>query len=195
MYKRHRTASAIFTAFLNIIHHLCHQSRNPLPFRPQFGSQFDKVLLEAWVEQERIGWGQLMKGRLSKKWGEAQQIYYQMNPDTKRVKYFNQKAWIKASIQAFIDMSLGMWDDRCKVLHGRTVEEKKKIKQEKILGKARSCFNQQERVLEQDGHMFNGDGSAWKYGGHCIWRSGWNPTRWLLLRRFSWRDSWRNRGA
>ena len=24
------------------------------------------------------------------------------------------------------------------------------------MGKARSCFNQQERVLEQDGHMFNG---------------------------------------
>ena len=66
-----------------------------------------------------------MKGRLSKKWGEAQHIYYQMNPDTKREKYFNQKAWMKASIQAFIDMSLGIWDGRCKVLHGRTVEEQR----------------------------------------------------------------------
>ena len=108
------------------------------------------------MEQERIGWGQLMKGRLSKKWGEAQQIYYQMNPDTKRVKYFNQKAWIKASIQAFIDMSLGMWDDRCKVLHGRTEEEKETIKREKILSTARKCFHQQDRVLEQDAYMFQG---------------------------------------
>ena len=73
VHKRHRTASAIFTAFSNIIHHLRHRSRNPLPFRPQFGSNFDKILLEAWVEQERIGWGQLMKGRLSKKWGRRNQ--------------------------------------------------------------------------------------------------------------------------
>ena len=79
-----------------------------------------------------------------------------MNPDTKGEKYFNQKTWTKATIQSFVDMSLGMWDDRCKVLHGRTVEEKNKIKREKILGQARHCFSQQERVLEQDGHMFNG---------------------------------------
>ena len=40
VHKRHRTASAIFTAFLNIIHHIRHQSRVPRPFRPQFGSSF-----------------------------------------------------------------------------------------------------------------------------------------------------------
>ena len=49
-----------------------------------------------------------------------------------------------------------MWDDRCKVLHGRTLEEKKKIKRDKILKRARSCFQQQDRVLVQDGHIFNG---------------------------------------
>ena len=53
-------------------------------------------------------------------------------------------------------MSLGMWDDRCKVLHGRTVDEKRKIKKEKILGKARQCFDQQDRVMEQDMYMFDG---------------------------------------
>ena len=83
-----------------------------------------------------------MKGRLSKKWGEAQNMYYQINLDTKREKYFNQKAWAKVTIKTFIDTSLGMWDDRCKVLHGRKVDEKREIKWEKILRKTRQCFHQ-----------------------------------------------------
>ena len=156
VHKRQRTASAISTAFYNIINHLHHQSMSPHPFLLQFDSTFDNTLLAAWKEQESIGWGQVMKGRLSKKWGEAQHIYYQMNPDTKREKRFNQKTWTKATIKSFIDMSLGMWDDRCKVLHGRTVDEKRKIKKEKILGKARQCFDQQDRVMEQDMYMFDG---------------------------------------
>ena len=99
--------------------------------------------------------GQAMKGRLSKKWGEAQNIYYQINPDTSREKYFNRKAWTKTTIKASIDMSLGMWDDRYKVLHGRTVDEKRKIKREKILDKAHQCFNRQDRMMEQDRYLFD----------------------------------------
>ena len=89
-----------------------------------------------------------MKGWLSKKWGEAQNLYYHMNPDIKGERYFNQKAWTKAAIKAFIDTSLVMWDDRCKVLHGRAVDEKRRIKRKKILGKTRQCFHQQDRVME-----------------------------------------------
>ena len=98
-----------------------------------------------------------MKWRLSRKWGEAHNLYYQMNPDTKDKTYFNQKVWSKAAIKASLDMSLGMWDNRCNVLHGRTEDEKRKIKQDKILGKAQQCYNQQDRVLEHDIHVFTGE--------------------------------------
>ena len=137
----------------------------------------------------------MMKGRVSKKWGEAQNIYYQMNPDTQREKHFNQKTWTKAIIKSFIDMSLGMWDDRCKVLHGRTVDEKRKIKKEKILGKARQCFDQQDRVMEQDMHMFDGGWESLENRGALyLEKNGWNLTRWLLLRRCNWRNRWRDKG-
>ena len=82
-----------------------------------------------------------MKGRVSKKWGEAQTLYYQMNPDTKKKPYFNHKARSKAAIKALLNMSLGMWNDRCKVLHGKTTDEKNKIKWDKTLSKARKCFD------------------------------------------------------
>ena len=50
-----------------------------------------------------------------------------------------------------------MWDDRCKVLHGKTVDKKRKIKRDKIFGKARRCFQQQEAVMEHDMHLFTGE--------------------------------------
>ena len=49
-----------------------------------------------------------------------------------------------------------MWDDRCKVLHGRTVDENRQIKRGNIFGKARRCFQQHDNVLEQDIHIFAG---------------------------------------
>ena len=50
-----------------------------------------------------------------------------------------------------------MWDNRCNVLHRRTEDEKRKIKRDKILGKAQQCYNQQDIVLEHDIHMFAGE--------------------------------------
>ena len=93
VHERHRSASDIATAFYNILYHLRHQSMSPHTFLPQFGSHVDDFLLEVWTKQKRIRWGQVMKGRLSKKWGEAQNIYYQMNPDKNWETYLNKKVW------------------------------------------------------------------------------------------------------
>ena len=35
-----------------------------------------------------IGWGQVLKGRISTKWGRAQEIFYENNLDTQDVKHF-----------------------------------------------------------------------------------------------------------
>ena len=49
-----------------------------------------------------------------------------------------------------------MWDDRCKVMYGMTEEENKKIKRDRILLKARRCFQAPEGVMEGDQHLFVG---------------------------------------
>ena len=74
-----------------------------------------------------------MKGRINKTWGYAQSYYYALNLDTRSKKYCTRQAWKKLAIKALINMSLGMWDDRCKVLHGRTEDEQRKIKKDKVL--------------------------------------------------------------
>ena len=52
------------------------------PSPPTFAKdKIGQLTQKAWKEQEGIGWVQVAQGRLSKTWGEAQGVYYAMNPD------------------------------------------------------------------------------------------------------------------
>ena len=73
---------------------------------------------KAWKEQELIGWMHVAQGRLSKTWGEAQGVYYKMNPELRSKKYLSPLNWTKVMIGALIDMSLTMWKNRCGSLYG-----------------------------------------------------------------------------
>ena len=75
------------------------------------------IIARAWEEQEEIGWEQLVKGRISKKWGMAQNIYYQSHPDLRNQKRYSQKSWEKRTIKSLVEISLGLWKDRCEILH------------------------------------------------------------------------------
>ena len=71
-------------------------------------------MFKAWQEQRAIGWGQLLKGRLSDKWKRAQDLYYQDNPDTRDVNYFSGNIWASKVIGKLVDISLELWDTRKK---------------------------------------------------------------------------------
>ena len=82
----------------------------------------------------------LAKGRICIKWGIAQEVFYKMHPDFKKKKYCTVFIWTKRMVQALIEMSLNMWKNRCKCLHGHTKAEQTNIKRQQLLKKVKWCY-------------------------------------------------------
>ena len=102
------------------------------PTQPQIREdELGEIVKRAWESQEAVGWVHLAQGRFSKLLGEAQGLYYQMNPDLKVKKHLTGLNWAKVMIGALIDMSLAMWNNRCDSLHGKSEEEKVQKKKDK----------------------------------------------------------------
>ena len=79
---------------------------------PASATPFDIMIFQAWQEQKLIGWQQLFKGRLSKKWALAQGMYYADNPATKHVLSFSSSLWASKTVQILIEMALELWVTR-----------------------------------------------------------------------------------
>ena len=88
----------------------------------------------------------MLKGRLSKECGKAQGMYYGDNPDTREGKYFSSQVWMVKTIGNLLDFTLGLWTDRCDILHGATEKEKKSIKHKRVQDKVEQCYKQKEKV-------------------------------------------------
>ena len=128
-----RTAIPIARALKYIITCVISETE-PLQRRlPASATPFDIMLFQAWQEQRLIGWQQLFKGRLSKKWALAQGLYYADNPETKHVISFSPSLWASKTVQILIDMALEMWGTRNKQLHGTTPEEERLIQRRRAI--------------------------------------------------------------
>ena len=53
---------------------------------PASPSPLDSALYQTWTEQGTIGWQNRFRERISKKWAEAQGIYYAVNSHTRPAK-------------------------------------------------------------------------------------------------------------
>ena len=122
-----------------------------------YDSAFDRTLTKAWREQKAIGWDQLLKGRLSSGWGKAQDIYYRENPHTNTKKHFSAQVWMVKTIGSFLDYTMGLWTDRCDILHGATEAEKKQIKHDKVRKQVVKCYDQKEKVSSDFKYLFEED--------------------------------------
>ena len=85
-----RTAKVIYDTIMSIISSLRHGTKTP-KIITYFDSGIDRMVNEAWEEQRAIGWDQILKGRLSSKWGKAQEIYYHQNAITRDSKLHSKK--------------------------------------------------------------------------------------------------------
>ena len=85
------------------------------------------LVYNAWEEQKRIRWSQLFKGRLSTKWGAAQDIYYTTHPDIKDNNSFSGQIWASKLIKGLIEIALNLRDAWNKILHGETPKEERLI--------------------------------------------------------------------
>jgi hypothetical protein len=74
----------------------------------------------AYFEQEQLGWEQALRGRLSKKWGEAQNAYYTERYET---SHMTGDAWTTKVITALWDYSLAIWQERNEAYHGADEHE------------------------------------------------------------------------
>ena len=98
-----------------------------------------------------------MKGVILKKWGCDQSAFYGFNWDTREKIYYTRKTWLKATIKFLLDMSLGIWYPRYKIMHRRTWEEQRKRKRDNTFLKVQRCFTQKKMVYTGYEHLFAGD--------------------------------------
>jgi hypothetical protein len=107
-----------------------------------FESDMDRTIKEAWEEQKEIGWDQVLKGRLSSKWGVAQAMYYSSNVLLNASFQYTGETWMEKTVGSFIDMTLGMWNARCDVLHGADEVATKIKKKNRILQQVQLHYDQ-----------------------------------------------------
>ena len=82
---------------------------------PPYGDTIGRITHMAFFEQEQLGWEQALRGRLSKKWGEAQDQYYKDRyPDQLQTG----DTWTTRVITALWDYSKDIWMERNSAYHG-----------------------------------------------------------------------------
>ncbi len=99
-------------------------------------------------EQDNVGWYQLLLGRISKKWSDAQQRYI----DSLQKKNTGRR-WAISLIQKALDVSWDMWEHRNDIkhntLHPRRAAEviRIKVQLQLLYRKGRKPFLAQDRLL------------------------------------------------
>ena len=119
-----------------------------------FESDMARATQEAWMEQQKIGWEQLLKGRLSSKWGAAQALYYSSNALLNDSFKYTGDIWMAKTVGSFIDLTLGMWNARCAVLHGADEVAIKTKKKNRILHQVQLYYDQAHLISDTYQYLF-----------------------------------------
>ena len=103
-------------------------------------STIGDLISKAEREQEEIGWGNFLCGRLSKKWSEAQNVHNhrlkQLDPDTKTIP-------TSSLIKQLWSVRLALWRNRNEKKHGGTQEEREKNHQKKLYPRIIQAYEDQ----------------------------------------------------
>jgi hypothetical protein len=84
------------------------------------------IITQAYNAQSQIGWDQLLRGRISKLWSQAAEfiaIKDGLQPDPTLASYV---------IASILTYSTSLWQFRCGVLHGHTLEETSRKQTDKL---------------------------------------------------------------
>ena len=155
-HKKLRTAGFIFRLFKKIISGI--RTRTSTMDTPSFTSDlFGTTLEQAWIAQKEIGWIQLLKGRLSSHWAQAQGVFNAENPDTRNRRHFNANTWMVKTIGSLIDLSLGLWNDRCCILHGVDKKMQRQKSKEQLKTQILKCFDNRDMIAKEHRDIFDED--------------------------------------
>jgi hypothetical protein len=85
----------------------------------QSSSVEEDICQSAFYQQSQcIGWENLLRGRVSKLWGEAC-----FQTSLKRQQWVNQRQWSAKLIEGLLTYSNSLWKFRCSLLYGRSQDE------------------------------------------------------------------------
>ena len=136
-----RTNNSIRTKLMELLYERLPIERGGLKIRYSKPLLFDNAV----EEQEQLGWKLTIKGLLSKKWGEIQELEYMKIRKREQLEvWYTGTWWTKHLIKHIIFWALNEWQQRNEYLHNdieqRTKEKKRKQCHEDIV----ELYEQQE---------------------------------------------------
>ena len=113
-----------------------------------------QLTFQAFQEQQQIGWDQGIRGRWSKKWGQANGLYCtsrlgQGDMDT-------HARWMSSLVKSMWQYGIDQWIGRNEYLYGKTKEEQHKKKNQEINAQVQRIHqSDRNRVQQHDRHLFD----------------------------------------
>jgi hypothetical protein len=116
-----------------------------LPTGPDEPNQhLHKLINDAFVHQNNIGWGHFLRGRVSLHWKLCIAEYYKIRQpgDT-----YNPTLWMTKTVDAIWDYFLAIWTERNGELHGRNYEEQRAIALETTRDEVTKIYEASKRYV------------------------------------------------
>jgi hypothetical protein len=98
----------------------------------------DVALVQAFLDQTLLGWDQLLRGRISRKWSAA----YMICGVRDKGGHSRPDSWAKQLIRALWEYSASLWRHRNGEVYGHTVEEKRENERQQLQNKIEQEFRE-----------------------------------------------------
>lgn len=99
---------------------------------PKAFSLHEKVAYMAANEQQRIGWKNMLQGRLSKKWSITQHYYLKDLYKSLPIPPGTYKKWKKSFLPTLIKFGINLWELRNGYVHGTNPQEAAHIRRKRL---------------------------------------------------------------
>ena len=132
------------------------QGQDPGDTPPRKPDQQDAIgwqIHQAFVEQCTIGWGQAIRGRISRKWGAAHRLY-------RRARYNSEDStvtqWSANLIFHLWRLGIDRWIARNNLVYGKTEQERSEKRNSEInLQITKAFLLDQDKIRHEDKHLFD----------------------------------------
>jgi hypothetical protein len=121
--------------------------------KPKKDDEIGSLIYSAFAEQGSIGWGQALRGRLSKRWGAANDRYLQ---ERFNHQPSHQQSWNSRVIFILWRFSIDRWIARNELIYGKTLEDQRAKKHAQVDSMIHEMFDSNRTtVRECDKHLFD----------------------------------------